>query len=490
MRLSTRLMIALSMMLVAPGCGGGGDDGGEVAPDAAAAAPDAFVCSPGEFLGCVDSETAELCGPEGDGIAGEDCAFGCSADVGGCRACTPSATECHGDELVTCDASGGIAEARFCELGCADAACAILEPTNLPADVCESPAGEDFIIGAAQVRFIDTDTDPRCEVVAQGGSQSPQICMIRGDLVQIARGGSIRAGGSRALALVAHETLILDGVIDLSAAGPVPGPGTPTGNLGEGEGGGGGDETDPPNQGGGGGGHGGNGGDGSSFQQVGGGGGGGAAFGNAEISPLRGGAPGGGNGTAAADPRHAEGGGGGGALQLVACGERVISSGDGPFPSALIIGEHAFLNAGGGGGDGGGGSAAAISPGGGGGGGSGGAVLIEAPSVAVLGVVAANGGGGGGGGARGDGATEGAAGQAGADGLASAAQAAGGVGADGSDGGDGGSGQGAEPGATGANAGGGGGGAAGRIRINTRTDPLLSDGILSPSPSTGPAATR
>lgn len=473
-------------------------DAGDVAPDAASPdaepPPDAFSCPADAFLGCADGDTAEFCSSDGSEVVEEPCEHGCDEDRDGCNACTPDTTACHGDDLVTCDESGGIEESFFCELGCdgeGDARCNTLEASNLPEDVCDEPVGQDFVVGQFDVRAIDTDDDPRCEVVAQGGSQVPEICVLRADEVEIASGGAVGVTGSRALALVAHSTATIDGAIDGSAVSIQSGPGTPTEFLGSGEDGGTGDETPAVNQGGGGGGHGEDGGHGASRESASGGGGGGSAFGIPAISPLRGGAPGGASG--ADGDRQALGGGGGGAIQIVACGERAIPSGEADaVPPALEVGGLAGIRVGGGGGEGGFGSSGDESPSGGGGGGSGGAILLEAPSIASAGSLSAKGGGAGGAGERGPGSEVGADGGPGEDALPGGDPAAGGAGADGGDGGAGSVGEGPSAGEPGADAGGGGGGAAGRIRINTAAgeDADLDETRIFPLPDDGDVATR
>lgn len=356
-----------------------------------------------------------------------------------------------------------------------DGADVFVEPSNLPADTCDMAGSKDLTVGATESITIDTSGSCDATLAQTGG---PDICVFKYANIDIADDGTVTVSGNRALVLVGTDSVVVNGLIDVSAAGDKSGPGAVTDRTG---GAGGAREN-----GGGGGGFGTQG----ALGGLGGGstataGAAGVAYGTEPLTPLMGGAPGGSNGPAAS--RLAMGGGGGGALHLVSCAD-------------LNIGATAVLDAGGGGGQGGPGGTSFIGAGAGGGGGAGGALLIEAVSVTIASgaVLVANGGGGGGGGVTSTSATTpGANGAPGEDARRSVMAAAGGDGP--VENGSGGSGGVAGTAPTeGENAsvstgvGGGGGGAVGRIRINVRmgSSPKTSGAVISPAPTTGPVNVR
>ena len=257
------------------------------------------------------------------------------------------------------------------------------------------------------------------------------------------------------LALVALDTLDVQGVIDVSAHGDRPSAGgfeapTTDSTKGGGEGGGTGGTTT-------------NGAGGAGYCGLGGKGGssnatptaGGTSYGSPVIIPLTGGSSGG-NGTLPFA------GSGGGAVQLVA-GKK------------FTLGANATVAANGGGGIEGGAASQHGS-----GGGSGGSILIEAPEASILGSLIANGGAGG---SR----------SRGQDGQLDGKQAVGDRNTNGATGGSG-SAQEGPDGVDGTWAAGdpaaGGGGGAGRIRINSTTGNVaLSARRLSPS-ANGPCTSE
>jgi hypothetical protein len=426
----------------------------------------------------------------------------------------------------TCQA-GACLSGPACPLGCDESAtpprCLEVALSNLEPDwLCE--AGAPDFPPLQDGAKIDTDlgslagaTHGHFHVQAQAGGEpgwpAPEIGVFVFRRVELPAGVSLQVVGSRALALVACEDLVLDGVLDASAAGQAPGPGGWAGGegsrrissgvyqeaeAGRGPGGGGRglyQDVAPNLQSAGGGGafgrDGGEGGDGTApSQTTRPGGSRGVAHGPAALSPLWGGSGGGGGG---AFNWAGPGGGGGGAVQLGAGGR-------------IVIGPQGGIRTGGAGG--------AISSvnnwGAGSGGGAGGAILLEAPTVTLQGTLAANGGGGAGG--RTDYAAwnlycpEGTP-TPGEDGAFAAQTAAGGLACSGGAnrpagaGGRGGALAGAtQAGLDGSNgrAGGGGGGGVGRIRVNTfQGDQFERAGTTSPdcadpgtACSTGPLGLR
>jgi len=243
------------------------------------------------------------------------------------------------------------------------------------------------------------------EILPQPGG--PSLCVVAATSIRISGGARIRATaqpagatatGTNPLVLVATDSIVIDGTLDVASrtgelavgggartavgcgsSTDVDGrPGKPNGSV-SGIGGGGGAGGGFGNAGG----SGGTGGNGTST----------VAAGNPHTPELAGvvvgGCPGGkgGNGNASdgTTGRGGVGGAGGGAVYLLASG------------SITIAGTINASGSGGGAGEVGSASASEGSSGGGGGGGAGGLIGLEAPSISVTGSLFANGGGGGGG---------------------------------------------------------------------------------------------
>jgi hypothetical protein len=435
---------------------------GHPAPDAPL--PDAPACLGDGFVGCAGPMTATFC--VGGQLQPQSCAFQCDPSAMLCEQCDPSRpTFCQGDSVVTCSPTGQIGPASLCPGFCAGGACHTLEPSNLPATTCDTPAQASLGIIAAM--SIDTGTCSGGQIVVQTDGLTP-LCVLTYADFGIAAGVLVTVTGPNPLAIVATHDLTIGGVIDASGHAAVNGPGVAA-SVGTG----GSNDGNVANGGGGGG-----------FGQAGGTGGtpsdgtvvaGGQPFGSPGLSPITGGAAGGHAG-AGADVvnKPAPGGGGGGGVQLVACHVLHLAA-----PSRIIA-----VGAGGGGGY------SSLLSGGGGGGGSGGGVLLEAPALDVgpgAAAVATGGGGGGGGAPTGAGqpGEPGAADHGALGGMGGSTDAgAGGHGATGTP-------VALAPGPGGAVTvvavgGGGGGGGIGRIRVNTRRDvPVDGSGLIAIPPASG-----
>ena len=290
------------------------------------------------------------------------------------------------------------------------------------------------------------------------GQAGPMDALIARD-VHLTLGASLRATGSKPLAIIAIGTLTLDSMtlIDVANGGAGARSDCPNG-AGSGD-----------NNGGGAGGGGGGG-----FGAAGGRGGGGNSDGNQSMGgsggsaadqpqgPV-GGCPGGHGGFG--DHAGGDGGLGGGALLLAA-------------KLAINLAPSAVVDAGGGGGRGGdAGGTFNNGDAGGGGGGAGGMLLLESPHIHAMGALVANGGGGGQ--ASGDNVV----GMPGSDALLSAQPAPGGHGggSTGTPGGAGGAGTSAAQSVTAINQGGGGGGGGGVGFIIVRS-PDAQLNVVSPPP--------
>ncbi|NOZ86795.1 MAG: hypothetical protein GXP49_11085 [Deltaproteobacteria bacterium] len=351
------------------------------------------------------------------------------------------------------------------ELGCCKDHCCRIKPSNFG----DTGWLEDTGLSGTASGTFDTVND--CKQGSMLGDcnlkehkDRPDICICKLDTLSVT--GTLKLKGDAALAVLASQTVDIQGNIDLSASNGSPGPGAEKFPM----------EESNTWYGGSGGSYGGRGGNvpADGYKER----------GSARIEPLIGGQ----NGQDGCGGRT--GGGGGGALQITA-GEKITMSG--------------VINAGGGGGLGGNARTDAVEDKdciGGAGGGSGGAVLLESLEVALTGTIAANGGGGGGGGNN-----DGEAGGNGSDATADLNPAAGGQGRDGhgcalqgnTQGGDGGLGAAGKTieGGNGESyewkqcpqhqnylGGGGGGGGAGRIRVYTLGECRCA-GTCSPPVSCG-----
>lgn len=333
--------------------------------------PEPITCTPNEFIAC-DGNSAQTCNATGDGAIIEDCGVaGCNDDAKRCNRCVPSSDACGAtaSEIDHCGPDGLPAGQQACSLACLttpNAHCAYLEPRYLP-NVCDAAATMPMFDITANVSF-DTGLDINCNggIVHQDGAAD--ICIVRYDMIHIARSSTLSVAGSRALALIADRAQLIDGVLDASAHGFTPGPG--------GSGMASGDRV---------------------TSTAGGGGAGFATAGAAGGSTTMDGA-GGAGGSRITDPALLTvlvggstpirgvgiaplAGGGGGAVTLIACRGQLSISGT--------------LWAGGGGGAGGKSGVVAGEVFAGAGGGAGGNVVLQGLSIVVTGQVYANGGAGG-----------------------------------------------------------------------------------------------
>ncbi len=407
------------------------------------------------------------------GVPGDGSGDAVVPDAGPCQALGAT---CVGGTLRTCSQIGSLPDEQACAWGCtaSGSACAALVPgggTVLPADLDDDAQLQAVTLSSAT---LDSDSGEIKGVRGVGPGVISGIGYEARTTVGVFRFASLTIDGplvligSRGVALVSLGPIAIRDVIDArgTCEGTGAGPGGSTGGdphtVGNGPGGGSpGVGSHDQASGGAGGGHGVTGSNGG----IGAGNGnaatiGGAAYGDPQISVLRGGSGGGGGG----GNRGGLGGGGGGALQLVADGTITFTATGG-------------INAGGCGA-----KRKSDQDDGGAGGGGGGTILLEAPAIelAVNTALAVNGGSGGG-------ADSG--GMDGNPGALSRAQAVGGPGSGTGRGGDGGAPTplGMTDGLSGTAGGnyknaGGGGGAAGRIRFHTRGGAIVDHGaVLSPS---------
>lgn len=319
--------------------------------------------------------------------------------------------------------------------------------SHLPPGYCDLTPGADLVISTAQT----VDALGCSSHLSQSATPGVSICVVDRNNITITSTGTLTLGSERALLLIGHGNVLIQGTVDASRNSNAT-----LSNAGQ--------TGSAPGKGGSGGG-----------ARTNGGLGGGGANGGAAVSgdALF---PGGVGGATSTSSSSALAGGG---LQIVACGDLVIAS------------TGRVLSNGKGGAGGAGGSAGFGSGHGGHGGGAGGDILLESNSLSIAGTVASNGGSGGAGGAPGGAASSGLPGPGGVDGGVNTTPAPGGSSAQaGGSGGAGGAGNSA-PGngmdspSMGAGAGGG-GGAAGRVIFRSCTGSIISPGaVVSPAAQTG-----
>lgn len=351
--------------------------------------PDPEACTAHEFVAC-EGSVLQSCNAAGDGTTTQDCgAAGCNAEAKRCNQCVPNSDSCGiaPNEIDHCGSDGLPEGQDTCQLACTTtptAHCAYLEPRYLP-DICDSVATA-LTLSIDNLASLDTGLDTNCNggIVRQEGAAD--ICVMRYGSINVTSSGTLAVTGIRALALVADDTVMIDGLLDVSArlTGNGPGGGSVTsGAFGAGAG----FATA--------------GGSGGSTTMAGGGNAGGAPSTDPSIITVLIG----GSRSTRGFLGEPDSGGGGGAATLIACRGTVSVKGT--------------IQAGGGGGGGGKSGLTAGAVFGGAGGGAGGNVVLQGLSITVTGRVFANGGGGGAGWLTGN-----PTGNFGTDGLASATQSA------------------------------------------------------------------
>lgn len=325
------------------------------------------ACTPGDVAACRGDE-AIVCSDSGTNYDVNHCNLGCRPSTG-CvtqvTECTPGVVRCGEKVLERCNPAGEF-EAEACAVSCIDAPaphCAYLEPQYLP-DVCDVPATEAHL----DLGSVNTDNDTLCNGgIVHQTDMAPDICVVRYKTITVPAGSTeAKISGSRVLALVADESVAIEGTLDVSADATVNGPGSglfSSGGVAFTTGGGGAGASSPGAPGG-------------SSSGTGGAANGGPIFAPSPILVLRGGA----RARSACDfpffCAAEQSGGAGGAFAAIACRGAVTASG--------------LIDAGGGGGH-----LGDLAANYGAGGGSGGFVALQALQVSVSGRVYANGGGGG-----------------------------------------------------------------------------------------------
>ena len=137
-----------------------------------------------------------VCDDSGEIAATRDCAFGCNASTGECRACDPAAVhQCLNGQAVTCSASGEIAVAEDCAYGCddSDGLCDACDP-----DLPQQCQGDDAVSCSAtgevtaRVNCGAGQCNPlagQCNVCQPG----QDFCADTGDIMACEADGSIGA---------------------------------------------------------------------------------------------------------------------------------------------------------------------------------------------------------------------------------------------------------------------------------------------------------
>lgn len=146
--------------------------------------------------------------------------------------CTPNEDLlCEGNTLTECGADGRSTVTASCALGCsAESRCLSFEPSNDLADALAMSEAEPDVVLPPATR-VDTTTgtvqDPNGTLleiasllIAQDGGTSIRVFIARSWIID-----DVSVAGTHAVAFVAHETIIVRGVLDASANGVVSGPG-------------------------------------------------------------------------------------------------------------------------------------------------------------------------------------------------------------------------------------------------------------------------
>lgn len=236
-----RILLALCVVVLVAGCESASPDSCKVVcstddecPSGQACgelgrctAGDACPCTAGESLGC-DGDMARSCNATADGIATQQCAYGCSSDAGLCRVCAPNAVACSSDRMMLeqCSGDGLATSTEACALGCLDANgaigahCGYIEPLYLP-NACDVPAIGNEIVYDTSIS-LDTSSNANCSAIVMQ-TTGPEICVIRAPKITIT--ATLTVHGARIVAFVADEEVLVQGTLDASANGPTSGPG-------------------------------------------------------------------------------------------------------------------------------------------------------------------------------------------------------------------------------------------------------------------------
>jgi hypothetical protein len=151
--------------------------------------------------------------------------------------CTPNMfEECRGDKALMCNSTGSDYDLLTCTQGCSAAEggckpeppCETLEckkhiiPKYLPTE-CDELATNGALTISADTE-LDTSDDSKCTRIVQQ-PLGPEICVLHYQSITIETNKTYGASGSRALALISDETLVIDGVLDVGYHNSQGGPG-------------------------------------------------------------------------------------------------------------------------------------------------------------------------------------------------------------------------------------------------------------------------
>lgn len=151
--------------------------------------------------------------------------------------CTPNQfAECRGDKALICNATGGDYDLLTCSQGCSAEAngckpeppCETLDckkhiiPKYLPME-CDALATNGDLTISAPASLNTADTTMCTRLVTQ--PMGPKICVVHYHAITIEQSAILTVTGPNALALVADESMNIDGILDVSASGNTDGPG-------------------------------------------------------------------------------------------------------------------------------------------------------------------------------------------------------------------------------------------------------------------------
>lgn len=107
-----------------------------------------------------------------------------------------------------------------CDTGfCSEGTCrSSIIPKYLP-NICDTESSSDLLLPPT----LDTSDGTGCTEILSQGVGLPDICVVHAKSITVS--GTVRVTGSRALALVADQTLEVEGALEAGGKGSQPGPG-------------------------------------------------------------------------------------------------------------------------------------------------------------------------------------------------------------------------------------------------------------------------
>lgn len=195
-------------------------------------------CLP-DSLSCGTDGNVYQCDAHGVPQLDHDCDHGCLNAT--CKACETDARSCSAaGNLQKCDSAGVEHDEETCAAGCVPGAaphCAFLQPEFVPG-ACTAPATTDLNITTSTAINLADDTVCNGGKLDQPG-ETDRICILHYKNITVAAGATLTFtnGILEVVALVADESITIDGTIDVGASRMSYGVGALGGNSNLGGGG-------------------------------------------------------------------------------------------------------------------------------------------------------------------------------------------------------------------------------------------------------------